>query len=271
MKPLPLRALVAASLFLTPALWADEKPVAPAAAAPAAPAAATPAATPFPLPKQEPDVAAQKYSNKTGEVDKGFLAAHDKYVAIAKEGKGQLLFLGDSITAGWAGKGKEVWAKSFTQWQPVNFGIGGDRTQHVLWRIENGELADTFKPKACVLMIGTNNVGGDSAEAIAKGVTKIVETIRTKTPNTKILLLAVFPRGEKASPNPGREKLAQVNKIISKLNDDKHVFYMDIGAKFLQPDGTLPKDIMPDLLHPNEKGYEIWAEAITPKLTELMK
>jgi lysophospholipase L1-like esterase len=269
MKPFSLRALVAASvsLAITPALWADEKPAAPAAPA----AAATPAATPFPLPKQEPDVAAPKFSNKTGEVDKGFLGAHERYVALAKEGKGQLLFLGDSITAGWAGGGKNVWAKSFTQWAPVNFGIGGDRTQHVLWRIENGELADTFKPKVCVLMIGTNNVGGDSAEAIAKGVTKIVDTIRTKTPNTKILLLAVFPRGEKASPNAGRDKLNQVNKIIAKLNDDKHVFFMDIGDKFLQPDGTLTKDIMPDALHPNEKGYQIWADAITPKLTELMK
>jgi len=263
MKLLPLHALVAASLVLTPALWAQDKP----AAAPAA----TPQATPFPLPKQEPDVAAEKYSNKTGKPDAGFLAAHEKYVKIAKEGKGKLLFLGDSITAGWAGRGKEVWAKSFSQWDPVNFGIGGDRTQHVLWRIENGELDAAFKPKVCVLMIGTNNVGGDSAEAIAKGVTKIVDTIRAKTPDTKILLLAVFPRGEKASPNPARQKLAEVNKIISKLNDGKHVFYMDIGEKFLQPDGTLSKDIMPDALHPNDKGYQIWADAITPKLTELMK
>lgn len=266
MKSLRLHALLATSIVFAPALWAQDK------TAPAAPAAAaTPAATPFPLPKQEPDVAAVKYSNKTGQPDTGFLNAHKKYAEIAKEGKGQLLFLGDSITAGWAGKGKDVWAKAFSQWQPVNFGIGGDRTQHVLWRIENGELADTFKPKTCVLMIGTNNVGNDSAEAIAKGVTKIVDTIRAKTPDTKILLLAVFPRGEKASPNPARQKLAEVNKIISKLNDDKHVFYMDIGEKFLQPDGTLSKDIMPDALHPNDKGYQIWADAITPKLTELMK
>jgi lysophospholipase L1-like esterase len=262
MKPLSLHALVAASLILAPVLWAQEKP--------AAPAAATPAATPFPLPVQQPDVPAVKYDAKTGKPNTGFLASHDKYVAIAKEGKTQLLFLGDSITAGWAGRGKEVWAKSFSQWQPANFGIGGDRTQHVLWRIENGEL-DGIKPKAAVLMIGTNNVGNDTAEGIAKGVTRIVETIRAKTPDTKILLLAVFPRGEKASPNPGREKLAQVNAIIAKLADNKHVFFMDIGAKFLQPDGTLPKDIMPDFLHPNEAGYQIWADAISPKLTELMK
>jgi lysophospholipase L1-like esterase len=268
MKLLPIHALLVASLVLTPALRA-QKP-----AAPAAPAAATPAATPFPLPVQPPDVPAVKFDAKTGKENAGFLAAHQKYVAIAKEGKTQLLFLGDSITAGWAGRGKEVWAKAFTQWQPANFGIGGDRTQHVLWRIENGEL-DGIKPKAAVLMIGTNNVANDTAEGIAKGVTKIVETIRAKTPNTKILLLAVFPRGENANtpekPNPGREKLAKVNAIIAKLADNKHIFYLDIGAKFLQPDGSISKEIMPDFLHPNEKGYEIWADAITPKLTELMK
>jgi lysophospholipase L1-like esterase len=124
-------------------------------------------------------------------------------------------------------------------------------------------------------MIGTNNVANDTAEGIAKGVTKIVETIRAKTPNTKILLLAVFPRGENANtpekPNPGREKLAKVNGIIAKLADNKHIFYLDIGAKFLQPDGSISKEIMPDFLHPSEAGYQIWADAITPKLTELMK
>jgi lysophospholipase L1-like esterase len=265
MKAFPFHAILVASIALAPVLLAQDK-----TATPAKPAGATPTATPFPLPVQPPDVAAVKYDPKTGEQSKGFLGLHEKYVAIAKEGKGQLLFLGDSITAGWASRGKEVWEKSFSQWEPVNFGIGGDRTQHVLWRITNGEL-DGIKPKACVLMIGTNNSGIDPAEGIAKGVTKIVETIRAKTPETKILLLAVFPRGEKASPNPGREKLTEVNKIIAKLDDNKHVFYMDIGGKFLQPDGTLPKDIMPDSLHPNAAGYQIWADAITPKLTELMK
>src|SRR5260370_4636658 len=112
---------------------------------------------------------------KTGQPNAGFMASHEKFVTIAKEGKAQVVFLGDSITAGWGGAGKEVWAKSFGQYTPANFGIGGDRTQHVLWRIENGEL-DGLKPKAAVIMIGTNNTRGDSAESIAKGVTKIVET-----------------------------------------------------------------------------------------------
>lgn len=237
------------------------------------PAPAKPAAPAVVLPPQAPDVAAQKFG-PDGKVNPGFAAAHEKFVGIAKEGKAQLVFLGDSITAGWAGNGKDVWAKSFSQYTPANFGIGGDRTQHVLWRIQNGEL-DGIKPKALVLMIGTNNSGRDPADGIAKGVTKIIETIREKQPQAKILLLAVFPRGEKAStaekPNPGRDTLKQVNDTIAKLDDGKNIFFLDIGDKFMKPDGTLTKDIMPDFLHLSPAGYQIWADAISPKLAELMK
>lgn len=215
---------------------------------------------------QAPDVAAPKMGNN-GEVNPGFASSHEKFVQIAKEGTAELLFLGDSITAGWNGK-KEIWDKAFGQYKPANFGIGGDRTQHVLWRITNGEL-DGIKPKAVVLMIGTNNSSSDSAEGIAKGITNIVTTIREKQPQAKILLLAVFPRGEK--PNPTREKLAQVNAIIAKLDDGKHVHYLDIGSKFLQPDGGLSKDIMPDYLHLSAAGYQIWADAIESELAQLMK
>lgn len=221
------------------------------------------------LPPQPPDVAAPKMG-PDGKPNAGFIAAHERFVSQAKEGGAQLVFLGDSITAGWAGNGKEVWAKAFSAYKPVNFGIGGDRTQHVLWRIENGEL-DGIKPKAAVVMIGTNNSGTDPAEGIAKGVTRIIETIRAKQPQAKILLLAVFPRGEKASPNPGRDKLKQVNAIIAKLDDGKNVFFLDIGEKFMQPDGSLTKEIMPDFLHLSPAGYQIWADAIGPKLAELMK
>ncbi len=232
--------------------------------------AAAPAAPAVVMPPQAPDVPAEKYG-KDGKVNPGFIASHEKFVSIAKEGKTQLVFLGDSITAGWAGNGKDVWAKAFNGYTPANFGIGGDRTQHVLWRIENGELDGGIKPKAVVLMIGTNNSGSDSAEGIAKGVTAIVKTIRAKQPQAKILLLAVFPRGEKASPNPGRDKLKQVNDIIAKLDDNKNVFFLDIGGKFLQPDGSLSKDIMPDFLHLSAAGYQIWADAIELKLAQLMK
>lgn len=230
-----------------------------------APTAVAPAAQAAP---QAPDVAAQKYG-PDGAVNKGFADAHKKFVEVAQEGKAELVFLGDSITAGWNGK-KDIWEKAFSQYKPANFGIGGDRTQHVLWRITNGEL-DGIKPKAVVLMIGTNNSGGDSAEGIAKGITVIVETIRAKQPQAKILLLAVFPRGEKASPNPARDKLKEVNFIIAKLDDGKSIHFLDIGEKFLQPDGSLSKEIMPDFLHLSAAGYQIWADAIGPKLAELMK
>ncbi len=220
------------------------------------------------LAPQEPDVPAEKYG-QDGKVNANFLKAHDNFVAIAKEGKAQLVFLGDSITAGWAGQ-KETWKNAFGQYEPANFGIGGDRTQHVLWRITNGEL-EGIKPKAFVLMIGTNNSGADSAEGIAKGITKIVETLREKQPQAKILLLAVFPRGEKPENNPGRTKLTEVNQIISKLDDGKQVFYLDIGPKFLQPDGSISKEIMPDYLHLSPAGYKIWADAIGDKLAQLMK
>jgi lysophospholipase L1-like esterase len=233
---------------------------------------AKPAAPAVKLPPQAPDVPAQKFG-PDGKVNAGFIASHERFVKIAQEGKAQLVFLGDYITAGWGGK-KDIWEKAFGKYQPANFGIGGDRTQHVLWRIQNGEL-DGIKPKACVVMIGTNNSGSDPAEGIAKGVTAIVETIRAKQPQAKILLLAVFPRGEKPSTpekaNPGRDKLKQVNEIIAKLDDGKNVHFLDIGAKFLQPDGSISKDIMPDFLHLSAAGYQIWADAISPKLAELMK
>ena len=265
MKLTPLATTVA--LFVAFIAQAQtQAPPKPAAAPAAATKPAAPAAPAVKLPPQAPDVAAPKVGND-GKPQPGFVGQHEKFVAIAKEGKTDLVFLGDSITAGWGGK-KEIWDKAFGMYRPANFGIGGDRTQHVLWRITNGEL-DGIKPKAAVLMIGTNNSGGDSADGIAKGVTKIVETIRAKLPDTKILLLAVFPRGEK--PNPQREKLKEVNTTIAKLDDGKSVFYLDIGDKFLQPDGTLTKEVMPDFLHLSTTGYQIWADSIAAKLAELMK
>jgi lysophospholipase L1-like esterase len=194
---------------------------------------------------------------------------HKKFLAIAKKGGVEVVFIGDSITEGWGNN--KTWQKSFAPLKAANFGIGGDQTGHVLWRITEGKELDDITPKVAVLMIGTNNSGRDSAEQIAEGITLIVKTIHEKTPKTKVLLLAVFPRGEKAG-TPIREKLAKINSIVAKLDDGgKTVKYLDIGEKFLQKDGTLTKEIMPDYLHLTAKGYEIWAEAITPTLTEMLK
>lgn len=217
---------------------------------------------------QAPDVAAEKFG-ADGKVNPGFASSHEKFVKIAQEGTAELVFLGDSITAGW-GRQQPIWDKAFGTYKPANFGIGGDRTQHVLWRIKNGEL-DVIKPKAIVLMIGTNNSAADTAEGISKGITAIVETIRSKQPQAKILLLAVFPRGEKPNPNAQRDKLKEVNATIAKLADGKHIHFLDIGEKFLQPDGSISKDIMPDFLHLSPAGYQIWADSIGDKLASLMK
>ncbi|MEA3210302.1 MAG: hypothetical protein QOE70_3359 [Chthoniobacter sp.] len=267
MKTLP-SFLTVASLLVAPLAYSQ------APAAPLAPARPiTPAtATPFPLPAQPPDIAAPKMDPKTGERQATFMAAHEKFLATAKEGKAQVLFLGDSITAGWGGAGKEVWAKAFGAYEPANFGIGGDRTQHVLWRITNGEL-EGLKPKVAVILIGTNNVASSSAEEIAKGVTRIVETVRARLPKTKILLLAVFPRGEKPDGKLGvnNEKIKQLNAIIAKLDDKKNIHFLDIGPKFTQGKDALDKKIMPDFLHLSPAGYQIWADSMTPKLKELMR
>jgi lysophospholipase L1-like esterase len=200
--------------------------------------------------------------------DGGWQARHKSMDERVKKGNVDLLMIGDSITHGWEGSGKVVWKKYYEKRNAVNLGIGGDQTQHVLWRLDHGNI-DGIHPKLAVLMIGTNNVGcGDPAE-IAAGVKAIVEKLRTKLPETKVLVLAIFPRGPDVKDR-GRKVNSKANEIIAKLADDKDVFYMDIGPKFLDANGNLPKDIMPDRLHPNAKGYEIWAEAIEPTVKKLM-
>lgn len=201
--------------------------------------------------------------------DKGWMGRHQKFLAIAKKGGVEVLFLGDSITHGW--EGQKAWKKYFEPLKAANFGIGGDQTGHVLWRLTEGKELEGITPKVAVLMIGTNNSGRDSAKEIAEGITVIVKTIQDKSPTTKVLLLGIFPRGEKAGTTI-RKKLAEVNKIVAKLDDGgKTVKYLDIGSKFLQDDGSLSKEIMYDHLHLTARGYEIWAEAITPTLTDMLK
>jgi lysophospholipase L1-like esterase len=202
--------------------------------------------------------------------DANWMKRHDLINTRVKETPdSQVLFIGDSITQGWEGAGKKAW-EAFAEYKPLNLGIGGDRTQHVLWRLENGNIAG-LKPKAAVIMIGTNNSNGadNTAEEIAAGITAIVTKLRTELKDTKLLVLGVFPRGPQ--PNPQREKIAAINAIIAKLDDGKYVHFLDIGEKFLEADKSLSKEVMPDFLHLSPKGYEIWVEAITPKLKELTK
>jgi len=208
---------------------------------------------------------------------------HESFNEISKKGEAKLVFLGDSITHGWDGKGKAVWEKYWAPLKAANFGIGGDRTEHVLWRLDHGNF-DGLKPKAIVLMIGTNNTGHQgrpqkeldgavyqcTAQQTAEGVKAILGKLKAKCSKAKILVLAIFPRGAR-SEDKLRQQNEATNAIIKGFANNKTVFFMDINAKFLQPDGTLSKEIMPDLLHPNEKGYEIWAEAIQAKVKELLR
>ena len=193
---------------------------------------------------------------------------HESFNTRVAKGNVDLVFIGDSITQGWEGRGKGVWEKFYGKRNSVNLGIGGDRTQHVIWRLDNGNLKD-ITPKAAVIMIGTNNSGSNSSKEIADGVRAIVKQIRAKSPKTQILLLGVFPRGTN-NEDKRRQVNAGANKIFSKLDNGKHVHYLDIGPKFLEQNGTLTREIMPDLLHLSEKGYTIWAESIEAQLAKLL-
>ena len=200
--------------------------------------------------------------------DAGWMKRHESFNERVKQGNVDLLLIGDSITQGWEGSGKTVWEKFYTPRHAVNLGISGDRTQHVLWRLDNGNV-EGISPKAAVLMIGTNNSGTNTPEEIADGVEAIVKSLRTKLPKTKVLVLAIFPRG--ANPSDDKRQVnTKANELIAKLADGDMVHYLDIGPKFLGEDGSLSKEIMPDLLHLSEKGYTIWAESIEAKVKQLM-
>lgn len=197
-----------------------------------------------------------------------WMKRHESFNERVKQGDVDLLFIGDSITQGWEGAGKGVWEKFYGKRSAVNLGIGGDRTQHVLWRLDNGNLYN-IHPKLAVLMIGTNNSGTNTSEQIAAGVKAIVAALRAKLPETKVLVLAIFPRG--ANKDDAKRKVNEgANEIIKGLADGKMVYYLDIGPNFLEDDGTLSKEVMPDLLHLNAKSYTTWAESIEPKVKELL-
>ena len=229
------------------------------------------------------------------------------------KGVGDVIFLGDSITHGW--EGQKAWQEHFGSFKPVNLGIGGDQTGHVLWRITDGHELDNLKPKAAVIMIGTNNTGGHTPEQIAGGIKGIVEELKKQKPGIKVLVLGVFPRGgsgdaersleqitegikpineelKKEKPDnkrlnallksleqqkgtiPGaklNQKIGQINAIISKLDDGKTVFCKDIGKEFLDQNGGLSGEIMPDYLHLSAKGYDIWGKAIKGDIEKLVK
>ena len=204
----------------------------------------------------------------TIKADRSWIPHHNRINDQLKKGDVDLLYIGDSITEGWSGAGRAIWRQYYAPRKAVNMGIGGDRTEHVLWRIDNSDFSK-IDPKLAIVMIGTNNSNDNTAEEIADGIILICKKLRTRLLDMKILLLAIFPRDETQTPR--RDKIYKASEIASQIADDKTIFYMDINKKFLADDGvTLPSSIMPDYLHPNAAGYKIWAEAIEPKVAELM-
>ena len=201
---------------------------------------------------------------------------HAAVTKIATDRKASLVFIGDSITQMFGGEphdrgqpGKDVWEKFYSKRSVANLGFGYDYLENTLWRLQHGEL-DGANAKVVVMHIGTNNAGKNTPEEIAAGVRALLEEIRKRQPGAKIILMAIFPRGSK--PDAMRAKLDTTNKLIVHLALDARgdVTFLDIGAKFLQPDGTITREVMGDYLHPSAKGYEIWAESIEPLLVKLL-
>ena len=180
-----------------------------------------------------------------------------------------LLMIGDSITHSWESGGKKTWDEFYAKRNAFNLGFSGDRTEQVIWRLQHGEIKG-LTPKLAVIMIGTNNTGHrqDKPEHTAAGIKAILKELHKQTPKTKCLLLAIFPRGKDVN-DPLRKINDATNKIIKGFADNKRVFFLDINATFLEDDGSLPKSIMPDLLHPKEQGYRMWAEAMEPTVKKL--
>lgn len=226
----------------------------------------TPASPNAPAPRLNPAIAPVKHTGARTEV------VLER--ATKNPGPCDIAFIGDSITQGWENPGKNVWGKYYANRKCLNFGVGGDKTEHVLWRFENGQL-DGIKPKAAVLMIGTNNSNKNkdgteqySEGEILEGIQAIVKKIRTRLPETKLLVVGIFPRAKTFSTQRG--KLLQINQALAKVADGQMIHYIDFGSQLIEVDGSLSKEIMPDALHLSEKGYTIWAEAIEPKLKELL-
>ena len=191
--------------------------------------------------------------------------------------KPEIVLIGDSITHFWGGEpranqanGRKAFASVFAPYRVLNLGFGWDRTQNVLWRLDHGEL-DGLHPRTVVIHIGTNNTSQteharrNTPAEIVEGIAAICARVRSKTPGARIILVQVMPREEKPD-NPRRAQIAGINRLLVEFAQANHLDLLDLAPKLLEPDGTLPRSLMPDFCHPNEKGYAIWADALRPLL-----
>ncbi len=220
-----------------------------------------------PVPTPPPGANPATFALPHGAPGSGWMNHFQGSVDRTKRGNVNLIFDGDSITDFWMGAGKEVWAKNYGRLNAVDYGISGDHTEHMLWRLDHGQVAN-LHPRLIAVLIGTNNTGDCTDMQIAEGITAVVRDYQKLCPSAVILLQAVFPRAEKPT-DPTREKIKRVNQIISRLGDGNKVVYVDFGDKFLLPNGNINRDLMPDTLHPNAKGYEVWADAIRPEIEKV--
>ena len=204
------------------------------------------------------------------EVQDWYWDRHDAVNARLKQGNADILFVGNSITNGWENGGKKYWDQYFAPLNAVNMGFGWDWTQHTLWRLDHSEF-DNISPKLAVVLIGTNNSNGDdnTAEEIADGIIAVCGRLNRRFPKMKILLLAILPR--QPEPCPQRTKVAKASRMASCITDGKRIHYLDLAGCFVEENGRLRQNLMPDYLHPNEEGYLILAEALAPKINELIR
>jgi beta-glucosidase len=195
---------------------------------------------------------------------------HEHTLARIRQGDVDLLMIGDSITQRWADEGRQVWNAYYGHRRAVNLGFSGDRTEHVLWRLNHGEI-DGIDPTLAVVMIGTNNTGArhDPPKDTAAGIQAILSTLRTRLPDTKILLLGVFPRGA-STDDPLRQVTVAINALIRTYADNQQIFFLDLSPLFLDNQGRLSQHLMPDYLHPNKLGYQVWADGMEDMLKRLL-
>ena len=239
-----------------------------------APVAAPPTVTPtidqaVELPHTEP-VSATRSDNGPYLKDPNLLIGCQAELDAFANKPCDLIFIGDSITAGWRGVGSAIWAKYYEPRHALNFGISGDKTQNVLWRLNNMDLSN-LKPKVAVILIGGNNIGNTPHE-IADGIKAVLANTQEAFPGVKIILVSVMPN-ERAT-----DKMMQVNSLIRGYADDSTVYYLDLVPLMppittTAPDGTADtnwKGLGQDRLHPDATGYQIWADAMDPLLTKLL-
>jgi len=194
--------------------------------------------------------------------ESGAAARQNLVLERANTSHAQIVLLGDSITEGWEGAPEQLQALVGLR-SAANLGVGGDRTQHVLWRLEQAPLS-AIKPKVIVLMIGTNNMYDDSANDIIAGIHAVVELLSAQCPNAEILVLDIPPRGE--PKDSAREKITQINIGLTLGMWPTHARFVRVSGQFVKPDAPIDPAIMPDLLHFSQKGYAMWAAAIKPEL-----